>query len=139
MIYFEDIVKGTTTQTGSFEFTLEEIDGFNTKYNLPYDEENPVAHTIHVGAIWMQLMVNSRKVDGEKSASGVSCGFLKMEMRFPIKTGDTVTFYATVMAKRELASRPTMGLTQSLNQAINQDGQEVWRFTGQGFIGKRPQ
>jgi acyl dehydratase len=50
----------------------------------------------------------------------------------------TLHFSSEIVDKRELASRPDMGLVLSRNKAHDEDGDLVFRFTGKGFVQRRP-
>ena len=50
---------------------------------------------------------------------------------------DDLTFDAILIEKVDLKSRPGLGIVRSLNKGVNQNGELVMSFIGQGLIQKR--
>lgn len=161
-MYYEDVVIGTETRTGSWTFTEEEIISFAKKYDPQFFHTDPeaakshefggiVASGFHVGSIWMKLTVeNMRKAfaaqkerDEQPSegsggrAAGVSPGFKKMRWHKPVRPGDTITYSSKVSGKVPMGSRTDIGIIQSKTSGINQRGELVFSFIGQGIYPKR--
>lgn len=162
-MYFEDVVIGTQTQTGSWTFTEEEIISFAQKYDPQAFHTDPeaakshefggiVASGFHIGAIWMKMTVEnmarafaeleaSRQSPSEGSGgrtAGISPGFKKMRWLKPVRPGDTITYSNKVSAKIPMGSRTDIGIIQSKTSGINQHGELVFSFIGQGIYPKRP-
>ena len=155
MPWFEDIEIGSRLELGSHTFSAEEIIRFATKFDPQYfhiDAEAAKAGPFggltasgwHTAATWMKLMIASRtgREDapdeaGRKPAGGPSPGFLDMKWPNPVRPGDTITYSSTVIEKIEMKSRPQWGIIRSRNVGINQHGQTVLEFTGQGMIERR--
>lgn len=163
-MYFEDVVIGTQTQTGSWTFTEEEIISFATKYDPQPFHIDPeaarshefggiVASGFHIGSIWMKMTVEGmakayadRKAKGGApsegdggQAAGVSPGFKKMRWHKPVRPGDTITYTSTISGKVPMGSRTDIGIIQSKTRGVNQHGDLVFSFIGQGIYPKRPE
>jgi acyl dehydratase len=153
-MYFEDIELGVRTELGSYTFTEAEMIRFSRAYDPQSFHIDPVAAQDsfyggiiasgwHVCAVWMKLMVaNSQRqaaANPDAPRGGVSPGFLKLRWIKPTRPGMTLHYSTTTHEKIELKSRPTLGLVRSLNGAVDDDGDPVMSFIGQGFVPRRPQ
>ena len=151
-LYWEDVAVGTRRDLGTYTFTAEEIIRFARKYDPQSFHVDPEAakHSIfggliasgwHTAAVWMKLAI----ADRERSAgtappmrAGVSPGFEDMKWLKPVRAGMTVRFSSEITGKKELASRPDMGLVLSRNKGHDENGDLVFQFTGKGFVQRRP-
>lgn len=101
-----------------------------------------IASGWHVCAIWMKLMIaHSQKraaEGGPVGRSGVSPGFLDLRWLKPTRPGMTLHYDTTTHEKIELKSRKDIGLMRSLNIAVDDNGETVMSFVGQGFVERRP-
>ncbi|WP_320194800.1 MaoC family dehydratase [Agrobacterium rosae] len=59
---------------------------------------------------------------------GPSPGFRNMKWHLPVYAGDDITYFATMIASRPLASRPGTFLNTTLNEGVNQNGETVVTF-----------
>jgi acyl dehydratase len=153
-LYWEDIEPGERREIGRYTFTQDEIVRFAQKYDPQAFHIDPeaarhsmfggiVASGWHTAAIWMKLMIASRKtdLDGGKprlNRSGVSPGFEDMKWLKPVRPGMTLTYYTQTLGKTELRSRPELGLVKSYNEARDESGEVVFSFVGKGFVQRRP-
>ncbi|MEA2755917.1 MAG: hypothetical protein QOJ54_2206 [Aliidongia sp.] len=153
MRWFEDIEIGMYWDLGSYCFTEAEILRFARKFDPQYFHVDPeratagpygglIASGWHTVAIWMKRMVASRPVaneapDGRRPAAGPSPGFLDLKWPNPVRPGDTIHFSTTVTEKLELPHRPNFGLIRSRNEGVNQRGEPVLSFIGQGMVERR--
>jgi acyl dehydratase len=156
MPWFEDVEIGTRTELGSYTFTAEEIIRFAQKFDpqpfhidLEAAKSGPfgglIASGWHTSATWMKLMIRSRRTRGEEPADetgrkpqgGPSPGFLDMRWPAPVRAGDTITYSSTVIEKIELRSRPNWGIIRSRNEGVNQKGELVMSFIGQGLTERK--
>lgn len=158
-MYFEDIVLGETTEVGSWTFTEEAIISFGKKYDPQPFHTDPeaakshefgglVASGFHTGAIWMKLMIGNRQKaveeirargeEPEGGSAGASPGFLKMRWLGPVRPGDTITYSNTSSGLIELKSRDDVGIVQTKTRGVNQRGELVFSFIGQGLYPRRP-
>jgi len=155
MPWFEDIEIGARLDLGAYTFTEAEIIRFALKYDPQYfhiDAEAAKAGPFggltasgwHTTATWMKMMIAARTgreeqpdADGRKPAGGPSPGFLDMKWPNPVRPGDAITYSSTVVEKIEMKSRPAWGIIRSRNIGINQHGQTVLDFIGQGMAERR--
>ena len=156
MPWYEDIEIGTRTELGSHTFTADEIVAFATKYDPQYFHIDPeaakegpfgtlTASGWHTSATWMKLMIAKRKAtpepvdeNGRKPpAGGPSPGFLEMKWPNPVRAGDTISYSSEVIEKLDMRTRPGWGIVRSLNIGVNQHGETVMSFIGQGLIERR--
>lgn len=156
MPWFEDIKIGSRLELGSHTFTAEEIIAYARKYDPQYfhvDEEAAKAGPFggltasgwHTSATWMKLMIATRQgakeppdADGRVPPSGgPSPGFLDMKWPVPVRPGDTISYSSEVIEKIDMKTRPEWGIVRSRNIGVNQKGETVLSFTGQGLVQRR--
>jgi len=151
-LYWEDVVVGTRRDLGSYTFTEEEIIRFGRKYDPQSFHIDPEAakHSMfsgliasgwHTASVWMKLAIAERERSKGTSPllrAGVSPGFEDMKWLKPVRPGMTIRFSSEITGKKELASRPELGLVLSRNKGHDEDGDLVFRFTGKGFVQRRP-
>lgn len=152
-MWWENIQLGVTTKLGAYTFQEEEMIRFSREYDpQPFHVDREaaaasfyggiIASGWHVCAIWMKLMIaHSKRRAAEGGAvgrSGVSPGFLDLRWIKPTRPGMTLHYDSTTHDKIELRSRKDIGLMRSLNLAVDDNGETVMSFTGQGFVQRRP-
>ena len=152
MPWLEDFEIGTRTELGSYIFTEDEIIQFARQFDPQPFHIDPVAAKDgpfgglvasgwHTTATWMKLMVKSRILvrdpDDTSPPGGPSPGFLELQWPNPVRPGDEISYSSTVVEKIDMKSRPNMGIVRSLNEGVNQNGDIVMRFLGQGLMMKR--
>ncbi len=152
-MWWEDIELGVTTPLGAYTFTEEEMIRFSRAYDPQPFHIDPeaakasfyggiIASGWHVAAVWMKLMIASSQKRaaelGDRRAGGVSPGFLNLRWIKPTRPGMTLHYDTTTHDKIALKSRPELGLLRSLNLAVDENGETVMSFVGQGFWPRRP-
>ncbi len=153
-LYWEDVEPGEPREIGRYTFTEADIIRFARKYDPQSFHIDPQAakHSMfggliasgwHTAAVWMKLMIASRKTDADigkprVNRSGVSPGFEDMKWLKPVRPGMTLTYYTQTMAKTALRSRADLGLVKSYNAARDENGELVFSFIGKGFMQRRP-
>ncbi|MEQ8267282.1 MAG: MaoC family dehydratase [Parvibaculum sp.] len=156
MPWFEDIEIGTRMELGTYSFTEEEIVAFARKYDPQYFHTDPEAAKAgpfggltasgwHTTATWMKMMIRARAgreepadADGRQPpAGGPSPGFLDLKWPVPVRPGDRISYSSTVSEKLDMRSRPDWGIVRSHNVGVNQNGETVLTFTGQGLVQRR--
>jgi acyl dehydratase len=89
----------------------------------------------------MRLAVAARARDSAMSEFlrvGISPGFEDLQWLKPVRPGMTLIYSSEVIEKVELQSRPEWGLIKTSNEARDSDGTLMMRFTGKGFVERRP-
>ena len=152
-MWWEDIELGVTTPLGAYTFTEEEMIRFSRAYDPQPFHIDPeaakasfyggiIASGWHVAAVWMKLMIASSQKRaaelGDRRTGGVSPGFLNLRWIKPTRPGMTLHYDTTTHEKIALKSRPELGLLRSLNLAVDENGETVMSFIGQGFWPRRP-
>ena len=157
MNYFEDLATGERIALGQHHFTADAIKAYARVYDpqgFHLDETLAAqshfgalcASGWHTGAVWMRLMVEHARAETEKALAegrtparlGPSPGFRDLHWLKPVYAGDTISYFSTVIDKRDSASKPRWGLVTHYNEGVNQHGARVFAFTGAVFWEKRP-
>jgi acyl dehydratase len=140
---------GKTTITGSLLFTAEDIVAFARKFDpQPFHVDAEAAKNYvfgglcasgwHTCAGWMKTYiaywagerVRLLAAGIEPPKLGPSPGFKKLQWLKPVYAGDTITYSATLVESRPLASRPGTWINMTANEGVNQKGETVLRFQG---------
>jgi acyl dehydratase len=151
-LYWEDVGIGARRELGDYTFGEEEIIRFARKYDPQVFHLDPEAakHSIfggliasgwHTAAIWMKLAIADRNKPGNNSPllrAGVSPGYEDMRWLKPVRPGMRLIFSSEIVGKVELKSRPEFGIVLSRNEAHDDQGELVFRFTGKGLVQRRP-
>ena len=159
--WLEDIELGSRNNLGGWPMDRDEMMAFARKFDpQPFHIDPEAAARSHFGGIiasgwftlacWMRAMMQHRdqqaekyqfagdKAAGPKPLIGPSPGFLNLTWPNPVRPGDVITFSATTAEKLVMKSRPGWGIIRSINEGINQNGELVLRYTGQGMVSTRP-
>ena len=138
---------GRTVTLGSHRFEPEEIKAFARKFDpQPFhmDEKSAeksvfgrlCASGWHTASMWMRYNVE-RRDDGAEPAwngpgpepeFGPSPGFRNLKWLKPVYAGETITFKRTVLAHRQLVSRPGWRLMSVRAEAFDSTGDKVIEF-----------
>jgi len=152
-MWFEEIEIGTKRVLGTHTFTQDEIITFAKRYDPQNFHIDPdaakasmfggiIASGWHTMAMWMRYAILSRQREaaerGVEGPGGVSPGFEDVRWQKPVRPGDTLTFTMETVGKRDLASRPALGLVLSRNEARGPDGTLYMSFTGKGLVPRKP-
>lgn len=160
--WLEDIELGNRIDLGEWKMEEAEMMAFARKYDpQPFHIDPAAAAASHFGGIiasgwftvacWMRAMMKQRneqvakyekpeiETPGPKPQNGPSPGFINMLWPTPVRPGDVLTFSATTAEKILMKSRPQWGIIRSTNEGVNQKGELVLRFTGQGMVMRKPQ
>lgn len=154
--FFEDYQIGDRVELGQHHFTADAIIAFGRTYDpQPFHVDEAAgkaslfgglaASGWHICGAWMRLMVDYRQRDaaellarGVKPARlGPSPGVKSLKWPNPVLAGDTIRYSTTISSLVDLKSRPNWGIWLSLNEGINQKGQQVMSFTGQVLAERR--
>ncbi len=143
MLYYEDLIVGSSNTFGTYEVTREEVIQFAKVYDpQPFHLDDEAAAGTHFGrlsasgwhtcAMTMRMMVDNMKV--HKQAGLGSPGVDNLRWIKPVYPGDTLTCRTEVLEKRRSQSRPEMGIFKSKSQTYNQDGDLVLEMVSNGLI-----
>ncbi len=147
MIYFEDIVPGTSSAFGSYRVTRDEVIEFATKYDpQPFHLEDAAAAQTHFGrlsasgwhtaAMAMRMLVDN--LMGSDQAGLGSPGLDELRWLKPVYPGDTLRVETEVLDTRLSRSRPEMGSYRSAIRVYNQNAIAVMTMTSIGLVRTRP-
>jgi acyl dehydratase len=143
--YFEDLVPGEESTSGTLTVTEEELVEFARRYDPQYFHVDPqaaaqsmfggvVASGIHTMALWRRL--------DHQSAHDIAwiCGVAWDDVRFaaPVRPGDTLTAYSKCVSKRPSETRPERGVVVHDYMLRNQRGETVWSCRSAALIERRP-
>jgi len=153
MKFFEDIRVGEITNLGRHTFTADDIKAFAARFDpQPFHLDEAAAARSHfsrlcasgwhTACVWMRLMVNYRRREGEELRSrgepaaqlGPSPGFRDLKWPKPVYAGDTISYATEVVEMRPLASRPGWGMIFVRNTGVNQHGEPVMSFLSMVFV-----
>jgi acyl dehydratase len=136
-LHHEDLEVGTTVDCGSRRMTKEEIVTFARAWDpqpLHVDEEAAKATLVgglcasgwHTCCIMMRLVADGML---NRVASLGAPGVDEGRWMVPVRPGDVVSCRYTVLEKRDLVSRPDVGICKALVELFNQKDERVanWR------------
>lgn len=151
--YWEDFPVGRVREVGGITVSREDIVAFARQFDpQPFHLDEGAARLSmfggliasgwHTMAMWMRYAILSRQREaaerGVEGPGGVSPGFEDVRWHRPVRPGDTLTFTMETVGKRDLASRPALGLVLSRNEARGPDGTLYMSFTGKGLVPRKP-
>jgi len=131
--YYEDIVVGERTKTGSFTFTLDSIVGFASQYDpqpMHLSEAGGKASFFkaQVASGWQTVGITMRlMVEAHPFGTTPLIGLQIDEIKFPrpVFPGDSVSAEMEIVEKRVSKTRPDTGLLKGRTITRNQKGQDV--------------
>jgi acyl dehydratase len=143
--YFEDYEVGVTAQYGSVNVTAESIIEFATAFDPHTMHIDPVAAVAgpfggliasgwHTTSMMMRILVDNYL--NERASLG-SPGIDELRWHLPVRAGDTLSARFTVVAARVLKSKPDRGLTHTLIELFNQNGERVMSQVMLNLISRR--
>ncbi|GLU35320.1 MaoC family dehydratase [Trinickia caryophylli] len=142
---FEDLTVGARDEIGAHTFTAEEIVEFAQRYDpQPFHVDevaaraSPFCGLIASGwqtcSVLMGIFVRKR-LNGSTSMG--SPGVEEIRWLKPVRPGDTIRLFSTVLDKRPLASRPDRGIATILWEGVNQAGETVVSVRSKVLFGLR--
>ncbi|MEO4001359.1 MaoC family dehydratase [Mesorhizobium sp. CAU 1732] len=142
---FEDFAEGDTIDLGEKHVTAEEMIAFASEFDaqpMHLDEEAGKASILgglsasgwHTCCMFMRMMCDGFLLD---STSQGSPGIDSVKWKKPVLAGDTLKGTSTITAKRESASRPTLGFVTCRHELKNQRGEVVLELLNTGMFLKR--
>lgn len=147
MRFFEDIDIGETHTFGHYAVTREEVIDFASKYDpQPFHlDDEASAKTFfgkisasgwHTCAMTMRMMVEDMQ-DRKMQTTG-SPGVDKIRWRTPVYPGDVLRACSKVIGKKDMPSKPEMGIINVAYEVLNQNDVVVMTFEGAGLYQRRP-
>lgn len=132
-LYWDDITVGETVPFGRKVVSRDEIIGFAQAFDpQPFHLDEEAAKNSMVGRLfasgWHSCVMLMRMLVDEvlASAAGLgSPGISETKWLKPVFPGDELTARYTCTSKRELRSRPGVGVCQFLFEMLNQNGEVV--------------
>ncbi len=143
--FLEDFVVGEVVEFGRAELTAEEIIAFAEKYDpQPFHLDEAagaatpygglIASGWHTAGLTMRMMV-----DHIVSRHGLgSPGIDELRWLKPVRPNDVLTCRATVLEVRPSRSKPDRGIVRQQIETLNQAGEVVLSWIGNGMVRARP-
>ena len=147
MLYWEDMVVGTSRAFGHHDVTREEVLEFARKYDpQPFHLSDEAAAKTHFGKIaasgWHTAAISMRVIvdalGQEPQASLGSPGVDELRWLKPVYPGDRLTVHGMIVDKTPSRSKPTLGTIRTQTIVTNQDGIDVMRYTSIVLMQRRP-
>ena len=152
-MWFEDIPLNEEVVLGSYTFTEENIVAFARLYDpQPFHiDKNAAEASIyggliasgwHTAAVWMKLMIASRRAATAAGAQSVQDNFVSPGVREikwlkPVRPGTTLTYTNKGIAKLDWSTRPEFGLLEGINEARDAPGALYYSFINRVLIARR--
>lgn len=147
MLYWEDMVVGTSREFGHYDVTREEVLQFARQYDpQPFHLSDEAAARTHfgrlaasgwhTGAMSMRVIVNAL---GQEPQAGLgSPGIDELRWLKPVYPGDRLMVSGKILDKTPSRSKPALGTVRTQTTVTNQDGIDVMRYTSIVLMQRRP-
>jgi acyl dehydratase len=144
-ISYEDLEVGSRTEVGTHTFTVEEIVKFAERFDpQPFHVDDAAAQASPFGGLiasgWhtcsvMMGMLVRNVLNG--STSFGSPGVEEIRWLKPVRPGDSLRMYNSVLAKRVSKSQPDRGIVTTLWEGVDQAGETVISVRANVLFGLR--
>lgn len=144
-ISYEDLEVGSRDEVGTHTFTVEEIREFAERFDpQPFHIDEAAAQASPFGGLiasgWhtcsvMMGMLVRNVLTGSTSLG--SPGIDEIRWARPIRPGDSLRMYNSVLAKRVSKSQPDRGIVTTLWEGVNQAGETVITVRSNVLFGLR--
>jgi acyl dehydratase len=142
---FEDLVVGVRQEIGAHTFTTDEIVEFAERFDpQPFHIDNAAAKTSpfggliasgwHTCSVLMGISVRNM-LDGSTSMG--SPGIDEIRWLKPVRPGDIIRLFTTILDKRVSTSRPDRGVATLLWEGVNQAGETAVTVRSKVLFGLR--
>ncbi|RDU96408.1 MaoC family dehydratase [Trinickia dinghuensis] len=142
---YEDLEVGSRTEVGTHTFTVEEIVEFGERFDpQPFHIDEAAAQTSpfrgliasgwHTCSVMMGMLVRNT-FNGSTSLG--SPGIEEIRWLKPVRAGDSLRMYNSILAKRVSKSQPDRGIVTTLWEGINQAGDTVVTVRSNVLFGLR--
>jgi acyl dehydratase len=143
--YFEDAVVGLRREYGSVTIHEDDIVRFAREFDpQPFHiDEGAAARSPYGGLIasgWHTCALAMRTIcDGflVRAAALGSPGVDEIRWRTPVRPGDTLTCYGTVLEARPSRSKPDRGVVVTQTEMVNQRGEVAMTMRGMTLMRRR--
>jgi itaconyl-CoA hydratase len=142
--FFEDFTVGdvyrsrlgrTITEADNIAFTLLTNNTNQVHFNRDYARSMGLEDCLINSALSLSIVAGLSVAD--VSENGVNLGWENIELPAPVYPGDTIYSQSEVLAVRESASRPQMGVVTVRTEGINSAGVCVVRYVRSILTWKR--
>jgi len=145
-LYFEDFPVGVRRELGSRTVDEAEMIAFSRAYDpQPFHIDADAAAHSHFGSLiasgWQTCALTMRVFCDSfllQSAAMGSPGVDEVRWTKPVRAGDTLTVYSTVLEARPSRSKPDRGVVVSATEVVNQHGETVMTMRGMTIMALRP-
>jgi acyl dehydratase len=143
-LYLDEIEIGRRVVLGSYTFTEDNINRFRQQFApVPMHMSDDAAATglfgqrvavgFHICCGWMNCFIATNTAERVRLANagkvlpeiGPSPGLEKLRWPNPVVVGDIIDYDVTVVAKRQLNSKPEWGIVSAVSTGWNQQGVQV--------------
>jgi len=146
VLYFEDFIVGLRRELGSRSLSAEQMIAFAREYDpQPFHIDPDAAAHSPFGSLiasgWQTCAVTMRILCDSfllNSASMGSPGVDEVRWTKPVRPGDTLTVFSTVIEARASRSKPDRGVVVSSTEVVNQHGEIVMTMRGMTMLATRP-
>jgi acyl dehydratase len=143
--YFEDAVVGQRREFGSFTIGEDDIVRFGREFDpQPFHIDKAAAAKSPYGGLiasgWHTCALAMRAMcDGflNSAAAMGSPGIDEIRWRTPVRPGDTLTCYGTVLEARPSRSKPDRGVVVTQTEMVNQHGEVAMTMRGMTLMRRR--
>jgi acyl dehydratase len=143
--YFEDFSVGERLPLGTKKITRAEIIAFAAEFDpqpAHLDEQvsnnaiigGLIASGWQIGAFFMTMVCDGFLL---ASSSMGSPGIETIKLRRPVRPGDTLRAFSTVLTARASKSRPEMGIVRFRHEVVNQADEIVMWMENPILFGRR--
>lgn len=147
MKFFEDFeLNEQHTSEQAHELTKDEIIEFSSQWDpMPFHLDEEVARQSYVGKLFTSsihtIAIGSKlahSIKHEEAAVVAGLGWDEVRFYEPVCVGDKLRVKATVVAKRESASKPDQGIVTTQMELYNQHQVRVASYKFITMVMKRP-
>jgi acyl dehydratase len=144
---FEDLTVGTRQEIGAHTFTSDEIVEFAERFDpQPFHIDEAAARASPFGGLiasgWhtcsILMAICARNLFAGSTSMG-SPGIDEIRWIKPVRPGDTIRLFNSVLDKRVSTSRPDRGVVSLLWEGVNQAGETAVTVRSKVLFGLRGQ
>lgn len=147
MLYFEDLVPGSTSAFGRYEVTRDEVIEFAKKFDpQPFHLSDEAAAATyfgrlsasgwHTASMMMSMLVNEMSVIQQAGLG--SPGIDELRWLKPVYPGDILRVETEILDKTPSRSKPDLGSFRTKATVFNQDDVAVMTVVSIGLIRRHP-